>query len=63
VMLTKLKQLLCRHEFDLPEMGKRKEGSFMLDWPCCKCRKVFTVPFGLAVPGKIINSREPPHDH
>lgn len=43
-----LKQLFCRHLFDLPNTSPRdKEGNLI--WACCKCSKIFKGNCGLYI--------------
>ncbi len=53
--LRQLKQWICRHEFDLAQMGRRNAAG-LLRWPCHKCRKVFEMEYGLQAPGRIVQA-------
>jgi len=54
-LLCAFKQRKCRHIFSGKDLGVRDETG-RLDWPCCKCGKVYRFKYGLQASdyGKII---------
>lgn len=62
-MFRKLKQLFCRHVFDIAELqnngAEYERTDKRVTWPCAKCKKEFTAHCGLDIAprnGKIINT-------
>lgn len=49
-MLTRIKQWLCDHRYDLADLSKR-DARGMVECTCYKCGKVDCAEYGLALPG------------
>jgi len=47
-MVKFLKEFFCGHLFDPPDM-KTRDKSGMVEWPCCKCGRVFRDTCGLYI--------------
>lgn len=55
-LIVRVKRVFCKHEFNIYDSpGRDAEG--MLDWPCYRCGKIFRVPYGLALPGQLIQDK------
>jgi hypothetical protein len=54
-LLKKFKQLLCRHEFDWKQLGRRSNDG-VWNWSCRKCGRVFSMKYGQKAPGKIVGA-------
>ena len=45
-----LKQMFCRHRFDLDDLISRETtDDGLVHWPCWKCGKMFRAEYGLAI--------------
>lgn len=49
-MLTRIRQWLCSHRYDLADLSRR-DASGMVHCRCYKCGGVFTAECGLTLPG------------
>lgn len=49
-MLTRLKQWLCSHRYDLKDLQPR-DSAGLVHCRCYKCGGIFTAEYGLALPG------------
>lgn len=53
-MLTRLRQWLCQHEFDIADLKRRPDER--IECACARCGAVRDAPCGLDLPGKLIQA-------
>lgn len=53
-ILKAWRQFWCVHEFDIDQIKRSPPDPSFVACPCCKCQKLFTAPYGLALPGRIV---------
>lgn len=49
-MFTKLRQMICSHQFDIREVRRVPTG---VEATCAKCAGVYKAPYGIALPGRL----------